>query len=53
MTRVTTAIVTLGLLAMNAACSQERDSVEMYTEQADGLILTSDGASHFARLALD
>lgn len=27
--------------------------MEMYTEQADGLILTSSGASHFARLALD
>jgi len=53
MTRLMTAIVTLGLLAMNAACSQERDSVEMYAEQADGLNLTSDGASHFARLALD
>jgi len=27
--------------------------MEMYAEQADGLVLTSDGASHFARLALD
>ena len=27
--------------------------MKMYTEQAGGLILTSSGASHFARLALD
>ncbi len=27
--------------------------MEMYTEQAGGLILTSNGASHFAQLALD
>lgn len=27
--------------------------MEMYTEQADGLILTTSGASHFAQLALD
>ena len=53
MTRVTLAIVTLGLLAMNAACSQEPDTVEMYAEQADVLILTSEGAAHFARLAID
>ena len=53
MTRLQIAIVGLGLLAMTAAIAQESDTVYMYIEQRDGLALTTDGASHFARLALD
>ena len=41
------------MVAASAASAQEPESVEMYSEQAGGLVLTSDGASHFARLALD
>jgi hypothetical protein len=53
MTHLQMAIVGLGLVAMNPAIAQESDTVDMYTEQRDGLALTTDGASHFARLALD
>jgi len=53
MTRLLVAIVALGLIAMNAAIAQDARTVDMYSEQHDGLVLTSDGASHFARLALD
>jgi len=49
-------LVAFGLFVSLAACngnSEESTAVEMYSEQADGLVLTSHGASHFARLALD
>ena len=46
----------VGLLVLptiHAAIAQEPDTMQMYSERPDGLVLTSDGASHFARLALD
>jgi len=49
----TPAIALFVLVAAGACNAQESAPMEMYTEQADGLILTSSGASHFAQLALD
>ena len=45
--------IALGLAATSAIAVQEAETVEMYAEQSDGLVLTTDGASHFARLAID
>lgn len=33
--------------------AQEPEPVKMYSEKDDGLVLTRDGAAHFARLAID
>lgn len=41
------------LLAATTTYAQETEMVKMYAEQSDGLALTNEGASHFARLALD
>ena len=49
-------IVAIGVcacFAVSPCIAQESEPVEMYAEQEKGLVLTSDGASHFARLALD
>jgi hypothetical protein len=53
MNRLPIVIIALGLVACHAEVAQEADTVEMYIEQADGLVLTNDGAAHFARLAID
>ncbi len=53
MTRLPIAIIALSLVAMSATATQEAGTVEMYSEQSDGLVLTTDGATHFARLAID
>jgi hypothetical protein len=46
-------LVTTFLVTTPHTFAQETETVKMYSEQADGLVLTSDGASHFARLAID
>lgn len=45
--------ITFVAVVAGAAPAQVPESVEMYSERAAGLALTNDGASHFARLALD
>jgi hypothetical protein len=46
--------IAIFVMVIAAACNaQESAPMEMYTEQAGGLVLTSSGASHFAQLALD
>ncbi|MDH3336826.1 MAG: DUF2891 domain-containing protein [Gammaproteobacteria bacterium] len=47
------AAVVLSVSIANAAATQEPDTVKMYAERADVLVLTSEGAAHFARLAID
>jgi hypothetical protein len=46
-------LVMLAATAAEHSVAQEPEPVKMYSEQAGGLVLTSTGASHFARLALD
>ena len=41
------------LVAANACHAEDAGPVKMYIEQPTGLVLTSEGASHFANLALD
>jgi hypothetical protein len=43
----------LALSISNRSNAQESQPVKMYAETANGLVLTAEGASHFARLALD
>lgn len=43
----------LTLTAGNAPHAQEASAVKMYAEQANGLVLMVEGATHFAELALD
>jgi len=47
------AAIALSVLGANEAIAQTVEPVEMYSEERDGLVLTSEGASHFARLAID
>ncbi len=47
-------VVALAVLSVGSnASTPEADPISMYTEQAGGLVLTAEGASHFSRLALD
>ena len=43
----------LALSINHRSTAQESHPVKMYAETANGLVLTAEGASHFARLALD
>jgi hypothetical protein len=45
--------VALVLSASSDILAEETMPVKMYTEQSNGLVLTAEGAAHFAHLALD
>ena len=51
--RVATVVALLALAVAEQVFAQGAEPVEMYSRQANGLVLTSDGALHFAQLALD
>jgi len=46
-------MIAVGLLAISTAQAQEATTVEMYSERDNGLVLTNEGAAHFAQLAID
>lgn len=47
------AAIALSLSTTITVTAQEVEPVKMYAEETAGLVLTSDGATHFARLAID
>ena len=51
--RVIALLVALALSASSEILAEETIPVKMYAEQSNGLVLTAEGAAHFARLALD